>query len=150
VAILIPLFFIYLLCGLTAFLLGWPAALVFKFLLIFALVTVPSSAAAVGIILFLTSFLPQRIVQVGFVLLWFEFYIGLGWHGLAASIFNVGGAYVYEGFFPTPPARYSVFQIEASISMALLNILALFLVGITALVLNYGSLSLQRYRAEQT
>jgi hypothetical protein len=148
-AMFVPLSVIYLLCGLTAVLLGWPPVLILKYMLTFLLVTVPSSAAAVGLILLLTSFLPLRIVQVGFVLLWFECYIGLGWHGLAASIFNVGGMYVYAGFFPTPPPRYAVFEIESSAAMALLNIAALLLTGAVALALTYASLAFQRYRAER-
>jgi len=148
-ALLVPLGLIFLLCGLVTLLLGWPPVLILKFMQVFVLVTIPSSTAAVGVILLLTSILPQRLVQVGFVMLWFEFYIGLGWHGLAASVWNVSGAYVLAWFIPGIPDRYSVYQVDASGKMVVLNIVALLLTSAAALALTYGSLALQRYRLER-
>jgi hypothetical protein len=88
-------------------------------------------------------------VQIGFSLLWFYLNIGIGWHGLAASIFNAGGLYIYPVFFPTPPFPYSLFTIEASLPLALLNIAVLFLTGIASLVMIYGSVAFQQYRRER-
>lgn len=149
VAILIPMFLCYLLCAVLAVLLGWSVMVIPKFLLAFLLVFVPASFATVGLTLLLTSFLPVRIVQIGFPLLWFYLNIGIGWRGLAASIFNVGGLYVYPVFFPVPPFRLSVLPVETSLDMALLNITALLLSGIVSVILMYGSLVFQQNRKER-
>jgi len=148
-ALLVPLALIVLLCGLITVLLGWPPVLILRFMQVFVLVTIPSSTAAVGVILLLTSVLPQRLVQVLFVMLWFEFFIGLGWHGLAASVWNVGGAYVMEWFIPGIPERYTVFQIDSSSGMVTLNVAALLLTGVISLLLTTASLSWQRDRQER-
>lgn len=148
VAVFIPALLGYLLCALITLLLGWPVVLLAKFLLAFLLVFVPSSLAAVDLAFLLASFLPLRVVQVGFSLLWFEFNIGPGWHTLVFTIFNPSGLYVYPVFFPTPPMQYTEPGFHTSMSLALLNMAVLFLTAIVALFLTYGSLALQRYRQE--
>ncbi|HLX55758.1 MAG TPA: hypothetical protein VKR83_01915, partial [Ktedonobacteraceae bacterium] len=126
----------------------WPLALVWKFLLVFGLVFVPSSLLAVSLTLLLASFLPLRVVQVGFSLLWFEFNIGIGWHGLLFSIFNPNGIYVYPVFTPIPQMQYTDSNFQTSLSLALLNITVLLLTAIVALSLTYGSLVFQQHHEE--
>jgi hypothetical protein len=148
-AVLVPVLLSYLLCALITIFLGWPVALLQKFLLAFLVVFVPSSLAAVGLTLLLASFLSLRVVQVGFSLLWLYFNTGLGRFGIGASIFNPSGLYVYPVFFPltTPmPTVYPGFT--TSMQLALLNIAVLLLTAIVALGLTYGSLAFQRYREE--
>ena len=148
VAVLLPSLLSYLLCALITLLLGWPVALLAKFLLAFLLVFVPASLAAVGLALLLASLLPLRVVQVGFSLLWIEFSIGPGWHTLVYTIFNPSGLYVYPVFFPTPPMQYTQPGFQTSLSLALLNIGVLLLTALVALVLTWGSLAFQRHRQE--
>jgi hypothetical protein len=147
-AVLVPMLLTYVICPLVALPFGWSPLLIPKFVLAFLLVAVPCSVAGMGLIILLASWLPLRIVQAGFVLLWFELYIGLGWHGLAASVLNIGGAYIYPVFFPLP-AMPSVMELEVSARMAVLNISALLLTGSAALALTYGSLTFQRHRTER-
>jgi hypothetical protein len=73
VAVLVPTLLVYLLCALISLVLGWPLMLLLKLMQAFVLVFVPSSLAAVGLTLLLASFLPLRVVQVGFSLLWLYF-----------------------------------------------------------------------------
>ncbi len=148
VAVLVPAFLGYLLCGLITLLLGWPVVLLPKFLQAFLLVFVPSSLAAVSLTFLLTSFLPLRVVQVSFSLLWFYFNTGLGQYGFGASIFNPSGLYIYPIFFPTSRPIPSLVKIELSMQLALLNIAALLLTAIVTLALTYGSLAFQQHRAE--
>lgn len=148
-AVLVPTLLSYLLCGLVALLLGWPGVLLLKFLLAFLLVFAPSSLAAVGLTLLLASFLPLRIVQVSFSLLWLYFNTGLGRYGFGASIFNPSGLYVYPVFFPlTTPMSTILPNFKPSMQLALLNIAVLLLTAIVALFLTYGSLAFQRHREE--
>ena len=146
-AVCVPTLLSYVLCALVALLLGWPAVLLPMFLLAFVLVFVPASLAAVSLTLLLVSFLPVRVVQVSFSLLWFYLCIGIGWHGLAETIFNTSGIYVYPVFFPVrlPSILGST---TPSPQMAMLNIIALVLTAIVALFLAYASLALHRYRSE--
>lgn len=148
VAILGPSLIIYLLCALVSLPFGWPIALILKFLFAFLLVFVPGSLAGIGLALFLASFLPVRVVQVGFALLWIEFSIGPGWHTLVFTIFNIGGLYVYPIFFPMPPMPYTDPGFQTSLPLAWLNIGVLLLTGAAALGLTYVSLRLQRLRQE--
>jgi ABC-type transport system involved in multi-copper enzyme maturation permease subunit len=147
-AVLILSLMSYLFCALITLPLGWPVVLLAKFLLAFLLVFVPASLAAVGLALLLASFLPLRVVQVGFSLLWIEFSIGPGWHALVFTIFNPSGLYVYPLFFPTPPMQYAEPGFQTSLSLALLNMAVLLLVALVALLLTYGSLVFQRHRQE--
>ncbi len=150
VAVLVPTFLVYLLCALISLVLGWPPMLPLKLMQAFVLVFVPSSLAAVGLTLWLSSFLPLRVVQVGFSLLWLYFNTGLGRYGFGASIFNPGGLYVYPVFFPiTTPLRTVYPNFKTSMQLALLNIAALLLIAIVALLLTYGSLVFQRHREEE-
>ena len=149
VAVIVPALAAHTACAAVALLLNWPPALLAKFLLAFLLVVVPCSLVAVALVLLLASFLPVRIVQVGFPVLWFELYIGLGWHGLAASVLNIGGFYIYPVFFPTPPPLYSVMPIVISLPLALLNIAALILTAVVALFLTYAGLVFRQQRAER-
>lgn len=148
VAVVMPSLLSYLLCALITLPLGWPVVLLAKFLLAFLLVFVPASLAVVGLALLLASFLPLRVVQVGFSLLWIEFSIGPGWHTLVFTIFNPSGLYVYPVFFPTPPMQYAESGFQTSLSLALLNIAVLLLTALVALVLTCGSLSFHRRRQE--
>lgn len=147
-ATLIPTFLAYLLCALVTVALGWPPILIVKFLQAFLLVNIPSSFAAVGLTLLLASFLPLRVVQVGFSILWFEFNIGLGWHALAFTLFNPSGTYIYPVFFPVPPLLSVDPTFRTSLPLALLNIGVLLLTAIAALFLTYGSLIFQQSRKE--
>lgn len=150
VAVLVPTLLVYLLCALISLALGWHLMLLLKLTQAFVLVFVPSSLAAVGLTLLLASFLPLRVVQIGFSLLWLYFNTGLGRYGFGASIFNPSGLYVYPVFFPltTPmPTVYPNFQ--TSMQLALLNIAVLLLSAIVALLLTYGSLTIQRHREEE-
>lgn len=147
VAVCVPMFLGYLLCALVTIPLGWQVGILPRFLLAFLLVFVPSSLAAMNVTLLLASFLPLRVVQIGFSLLWFYFCIGIGWHGLAQTIFNTSGLYVYQAFFPSRlPAIPGT--PAPSLSLALLNIAALLLTAIVALFLMYGSLVFQKHRKE--
>ncbi|HEY0757339.1 MAG TPA: hypothetical protein VGD98_25525 [Ktedonobacteraceae bacterium] len=147
-ALLIPIFLAYLLCALVTILLGWPVALLLKFLLVFLLVFLPSSLAAVSLALWLSSFLPLRVVQVGFSLVWFEFNIGIGWHGLVFSIFNPNGDYVYPLLTPVPGLQSVDPNFHTSVQLALLNILVLLLLAVLALFLTWASLAILRQREE--
>lgn len=149
VAVLVPILITYLLCVLMTVLLGWSAALLMKFFLVFGLVFMPSSLAAVSLTLLLSSFLPLRVVQVGFSLLWFEFCIGIGWHGLAYSIFNPSGVYVYPVIAPIPQLPTIEPNFHTSPHLALLNIMILLLTALVALFLTYGSLTFQRLLKER-
>lgn len=149
VALFVPAFLVYLLCALVALVLGWPPVLLLKSLQAFGLVFVPSSLAAVSLTLLFSSFLPLRVVQVGFTLLWLYFNTGLGQYGFGGSIVNPGGLYVYPVFFPltTPlPTIYPHFQ--TSMHLALLNIAVLLLIAAASLFLTCGNLAFQRRRAE--
>jgi len=149
IAMLVPTLLAYLLCALISVLLGWSPALFSKFLLAFLLVFVPASLATVGLALLLASFLPVRVVQVVFFLLWFEFNIGAGWHGLVFTIFNPSGLYVYPVFFPMPPQQYAEPNFHTSMHLAQLNIAVLLLTAIVAVVLTYISLAFQQWRKEE-
>jgi hypothetical protein len=146
-AVFLPTLISYLLCALIAMLLGWPAILLPMFLLAFLLVFAPASLAAVGTTFLLASFLPVRIVQIVISLLWFYLCIGIGWHGLALTIFNTSGIYVYPAFFPVRLTAISGTP-QPSLYLALLNIAVLILTAITAILLTYGSLIFQRHRKE--
>jgi len=148
VAMLVPIFLAYLLCALVTILLGWPVALLSKFLLVFLLVFVPSTLVAMNLALLLASFLPLRVVQVGFSLLWFEFNIGPGWHGLVFSIFNPNGAYVYPVLTPVPDMQSVDPNFHTSAHLALLNILVLLLSAVLAFFLTWVGLAFQRQREE--
>jgi ABC-2 family transporter len=148
-AMLAPIFVTYLVCALTTVLLGWSPILIQKFLLAFLLVALPSALAAMGLALVLASFLPLRVVQVGFALLWFELNIGPGWHKLVYTIANPSGLYVSPVVFPTPPMQYTEPGFQTSPSLALLNIATLLLTALVALPLAYGSVALRRRRAER-
>lgn len=145
-AVILPALAAFAMCGLVCLVLGWAPVILAKFLLAFVLVSVPCSLAAVAVSLLLASFLPVRIVQIAFPVLWFEFYLGLGWHGMAASIFNIGGFYIYPVFFPTPPLE-SVMPVVISLPLALVNIAALILTSVAAICLTYARLTLRRYRS---
>ena len=147
VAVLVPMFLGYLLCMLVPILLGWPVVLLPMYLLVFLLIFIPSSLAAVGLTFLLASFLPVRIVQISFSLLWFYLDIGIGWHGLAFTIFNPSGLYVYPVFFPTRLPSIPGIP-SSSLSLALLNIAVLLLTAFVALFLTCGSLAFQQHRAE--
>jgi hypothetical protein len=148
-AVLMPVLLGYMLCALVTIILGWPMVLLQKFLLSFVLVYVPSSLAAIGLTFWLASFLPLRVVQVGFSLLWFFFNIAPGWNVLMWSIFNPNGIYVYPVFFPiVPPLPTTNPNFTTSMSFALLNIVVLSLTGIVALFLTYGCLVFRRHREE--
>lgn len=150
VAVLVPTFLVYLLCALLSLALGWPLALLLKFMQALALVFIPSSLAAIGLALLLASFLPVRFVQVGFSLLWLYLNTGLGQYGgFGASIVNPSGLYVYPVFFPLTTPMQSVYpNFKTSMHLALLNIAVLLLIAIVALFLTYGSLTFQRHREE--
>jgi hypothetical protein len=148
-AVLVPVLLGYLLCALMTIILGWPMVLLQKFFLAFVLVYVPSSMAAIGLTFWLTSFLPLRVVQVSFSLLWFCFNIAPGWNVLMWSIFNPNGIYVYPVFFPiVPPLPTTNPTFTTSMPLALLNIAVLSLTGVVALCLTYGCLVLRRCREE--
>lgn len=148
-AVLVPTFLIYLLCALTSLALGWPLALLLKLLQAFALVFIPSSLAAISLALLLASFLPLRLVQVGFSLLWIYFNTGLGQYGFGASIVNPSGIYVYPVFFPLTTPMSTVYpHFKTSMQLALLNIAVLLLIAVVTLMLTYGSLAFQRHREE--
>lgn len=149
VAVLVPAFLSYLLCALMTMLLGWSAVLLSKFLLAFLLVFVPSSLAAVSLTLLLTSFLPLRLVQVSFSLLWFYFETGLGRYGFGSSIFNPSGIYIYPVFFPVPHMQYADPNFHTSQPLALLNIAVLLLTAIVAIFLTYGWLAFQQQQKEK-
>jgi hypothetical protein len=151
VAVLVPTLLVYLLCALISLVLGWPLILLLKLMHAFVLVFVPSSLAAVGLTLLLASFLPLRVVQVGFSLFWLYFNTGLGQYGFGASIFNPSGLYVYPVFFPLTKPMLTVYpNFQTSMQLALLNIVVLLLTAIVALLLTYGSLVFQRHREEET
>lgn len=148
-AVVLPVLLGYLVCALTCIILGWPLVLVQKFLLAFLLVFAPSSLAACGITFLLASFLPLRVVQVGFSLLWFMFNIAPGWNVLMYSIFNPNGLYVFPIAFPlSVPLPMTNPNFTTSASLALLNIVALSLTGLIALALTYGCLALRCQREE--
>jgi len=149
IAVLVPTFLACLLCALLTTFLGWPVVFLLKFLQAFALVFIPSSLAAVSLALLLASFLPVRIVQIGFSLLWLYFNTGLGRYGFGASIFNPSGQYIYAVFFPVPHMQYVEPDFQTSLQLALLNITVLLLTAVGALCLTYGSLVYQRYREEK-
>ncbi len=150
VAVLVPTLLVYLLCALISLVLGWPLVLLLKLMQAFVLVFVPSSLAAVGLTLWLSSFLPLRVVQVSFSLLWLYFNTGLGRYGFGASIFNPSGLYVYPVFFPLTTPMLTVYpNFKTSMQLALLNIAVLLLTTIVALFLTYGSLAFQRHREEE-
>lgn len=148
VAVLVPALLGYLLCGLVTLALGWPIALLEEFLQAFVLVFIPGSLAAVGLTFLLASFLPVRVVQIGFSLLWLEVCIGPGWHGLVYTVFNPSGLYVYPVFFPVPAMQYTDPNFQTSLPLALLNIAVLLLTAIVTLTLTCGSLVWQRRREE--
>jgi hypothetical protein len=148
-AMLCPVLLSYLLCALITIILGWPEVLIQKFLLAFVLVYVPASLAVIGLTFWLTSFLPLRVVQVGFALLWVFCNIGAGWNVLTYSIFNPNGLYVYPVFFPIfPPLPTTNPDFTTSLPLALLNIAVLTLTGVISLCLTWGSLALRRSREE--
>jgi hypothetical protein len=147
-AVLLPPLLGYLLCALVTLPLGWPASLLPKFLLAFLLVFVPASLAVVGLNFFLVSILPLRVVQVGFSLLWLYFNTGLSQYGFGASIVNPGGLYVYPIFLPVPHLQYTTPNFHTSLPLALLNIAALLLTALVALLLTGGSLAFQRHHQE--
>ncbi len=150
IAVLVPTLLVYLLCALISLALGWPLVLLLKLMQAFMLVFVPSSLAAVSLTLLLASFLPLRVVQVGFSLLWLYFNTGLGRYGFGASIFNPGGLYIYSVFFPLTTPMLTVYpNFKTSMPLALLNITVLLLTAIVALFLTYGSLAFQRSREER-
>jgi hypothetical protein len=149
VALFVPVLLIYLLCALVMFVIGWPPVLFVKSLQAFGLVFIPSSLAALGVTLLLSSFHPLRLVQVGFSLLWLYFNTGFGVYGFGGSIVNPGGLYVYPVFFPLSrplPTIYPHFQ--TSMHLALLNIAVLLLIAVVSLLLTYGKLAFQHYRME--
>lgn len=149
VAILVPTFLVYLLCALMSLALGWPLVLLLKFMQAFALVFIPSSLAAISLALLLASFLPIRVVQVGFSLLWLYLNTGLGQYGFGASIVNPSGLYVYPVFFPLTTPMQTVYpNFKTSMHLALLNIAILLLIAIVTLFLTYGSLTFQHHREE--
>jgi hypothetical protein len=148
-AVFVPAFLGYLLSVLATLIVGWPIVLLPKFLLAFLLVFVPSSLAAVSLTILLESFLPLRMVQVGFSLLWLYFNTGLGRFGFGVSIFNPSGLYIYPVFFPIPPSNYSIVKIEPTMQLALLNIAVLLLTALAALLLTYGNLVFQQMRKER-
>lgn len=148
-AVLIPTFLIYLLCGLITLACGWPATLLLKFCLAFALAFIPASLAIVGLILFLASFLPLRVVQIGFSLLWLYFNTGLGQYGFGGSIVNPSGLYILPVFFPLTKPMPVVYQnFHTSLQLALLNMAVLVVIALGALLLAYGTLAWQRLREE--
>lgn len=146
VAVCVPTLLAYLLCALLTLLAGWPVVLLARFLLAYLLVFVPASLAAVGLTFWLASFLPVRIVQISFSLLWFYFNTGLGRFGFGGSIFNPSGLYIYPIFFPTPPPLYSMATIQASLPIALLNIAVLLLTALVMFGLTCGSQAFRRSR----
>ena len=148
-AVLLPALAIYLLCGLVTVILGWPALLVAKFTLAFAVALVPGAVTVVGVILLLSSFLPLRVVQLAFSLLWIEINIGLGWRELGYTLLNPSGLYSYPVFFPVPPMQYTLPGFQTSLALALLNVVVLLVTGLAAAILAYMSLLLQQYRAER-
>lgn len=151
IAVLVPTFLVYLLCGLISLALGWPAVLLLKFCQAFVLVFVPASLAAVSLTFLLASFLPLRVVQVGFSLFWLYFNTGLGQYGFGGSIFNPGGLYVFPVFFPLSTPMPTVYpNFHTSMQLALLNIVVLLMIALLALLLTYGSLAFQRSREERT
>lgn len=150
VAVLLPTLFVYLLCALISLVLGWPPVLFLKLAEAFVLVFVPSALAAVGLTFWLSSFLPLRVVQIGFSLLWLYFNSGLGQYGFGTSIFNPGGLYVYPVFFPLTTPMLTVYpNFQTSMQLALLNIAVLLLTAIVALLLTCGSLAFQSHREEE-
>lgn len=150
IAMLLPTFLVYLLCGLISLVLGWPAVLPLKFAQAFVLIFMPSALAAVSLTLLLASFLPLRVVQVGFSLLWLYLNTGLGRYGFGASIFNPGGLYIIPVFFPLTTPMPTVYpNFHTSMQLALLNIAVLILTALVALVLTCGCLAFQRFREER-
>lgn len=147
-AILLPTALSYALCALLTIALGWPVAMLAKFMLALLLVFAPSSLAAITLMLLLASVAPVRVAQVGFTLLWLECNLGLGWSALAFNILNPSGMYVFPVFFPTPPMQYTQPGFHTSPSLALLNIVALLLMAVAAVGLTCGSLAVRRYRQE--
>lgn len=148
-AVFVPALLGYLICGAAALVLGWPAEILLKFLLSFALVFIPASLAALGLTFLLATFLPLRVVQVGFSLLWLYFNTGLGIYGFGSSIFNPGGLYILPVFFPTSRPMPSLVKMDPSLQMALLNIAVLLLTSLATLCLTYASLVWQQRRGEQ-
>ena len=150
VAVLVPTVLVYLLCALISLVLGWPLMLPLKHILALVLLFVPSSLAALGLTLWLSSCLPLRVVQVGFSLLWLYFNTGLGQYGFGASIFNPSGLYVYPVFFPLTRPILTVYRnFQTSMQLALLNIVVLLLTAMVTLLLTYGSLAILRHREEE-
>lgn len=147
-AVLVPTFLGYVLCALVTVALGWPVIMLVKFLQAFVLVFVPASLATVALTLLLASFLPLRVVQMGFSLLWIEVNIGFGWHAMTSTIFNPSGMYIYPVFFPIPHLLSVDPTFRTSLPLAMLNIAVLLLTAIVTLVLTYGSLAIQQFRKE--
>jgi hypothetical protein len=148
-AVLVPTFLSSLFCVLVLMVLGAPSLFLQRFLLAFSLVFVPVYTAVVGVTLLLASFLPIRIVQMSFPLLWLYSNLSpLGWHTINDTILNPNGQYIYPIFFSTPLTR--LYASHATLQQALLNITLLVVTALVALLLTYGSLMFQQRQMEGT
>jgi hypothetical protein len=147
-AIFVPSLLVYIACALTAIVLGWSWAVLAKFLQAFLLVFVPSSLVAVSLIFLLVSFLPLRVAQIGFALFWLYFNLPLGWYVLSASLFNTAGLYILPVFFPVPPWKYSTYNVETSMDLALINIGLQLVCAAVFILLTYGALVYRQHRKE--
>jgi len=98
----------------------------------------------------LASALPLRVVQVGFVRLWFELNIGIGWHGLALTIFNPSGMYVYPVLLPTPPMLSVDPGFRSSAGLAALNVAVLLGTTAASVALTGVSLAVRQRRQAGT
>jgi hypothetical protein len=155
IAVLVPAFTGYMLCGMLLVILGLLPILLVSFTLAFILVFVPAFAVVVALALLLASVAPVRVVQIGFPLLWLYSTLSpLGWYTLADTIFNPGGRYIFPIFFPTPVDRFFPGRLPGlassgyTLQLALLNIAVLLLTALVALALLVLSLRRQAHREE--
>jgi hypothetical protein len=153
IAVLVPAFIGYMLCGVLLVVLGLLPTLLVAFIPAFLLVFVPAFAVVVALALLLSSVAPVRVVQIGFPLLWLYSTLSpLGWYTLADTIFNPSGRYIFPIFFPTPVDRFFPGRLPGlassgyTLQLALLNITVLLLTALASLVLLILSLKLQERR----
>ncbi|GHO47835.1 ABC transporter permease [Ktedonospora formicarum] len=146
IAILVPAFLSYLICGSILVWLGLSTDIFCKLALAFTLVFLPASAVTVALTLLCSSLFPLRVVQIGFPLLWLDATISLfDWPTISRTIFNPAGRYVYPVFFPTSSVGKAIS--DHPLVMAQLNIVILWLTASISLIVLYISLHYQARRS---
>lgn len=141
IALLVPAFIAYMLCGTELVALGMSSDVFPGFARAFLLVYIPAFCIVVALTLFLSSMVPLRVVQIGFPLLWMYATLSpLHWTTLHDTIFTPAGRYIFPIFFPTPFTRGIP---GSSPTLAALNIVALIGSTFVFLVLLVLSLHLQ-------